>query len=223
MLQDPASGVPVAFVQGGLGNATSVPGVIDLGRNHPAQSIELLATSNAVLVRKNLHPDLVQEFVRILQQEHSGPGLLHKAGQFPTAIDPEYPMSEAAQRYYRQGPSLLQRLLSYWLTTHAERLLTLLAAVAALFPFFSYGPRIYRWYLKERMRSLYKRLRAVESRLPSQPAEAERQDMAAELDSLIHAARELKVPVRHSDLFFELQGDIQLVRRRLRELDAPAG
>jgi len=208
-----------------LERVTLPQGVVDLARSLPKQDIELLSTSNAVLVHEDLHEDLVQELVEVLRREHGQPSWLDRPGEFPKASDPEYPMSGAALRYYRQGPSLLQRLLPYWLTAHAERLLALLAASAALLPLLSQGPRLYRWYLRERMRGLYKRLRNLEAQLDALPGPDARQALRQELDALHRAVRQLQVPIRHSDLFFELLHGIQLVRRRLDErgmaTDAP--
>ncbi len=206
-----------------LERVTLPQGVVDLAQSLPAHDVELLSTSNAVLVRKDLHADLVQELVELLRREHDQPGWLDRPGEFPKASDPEYPMSEAALRYYRQGPGLLQRLLPYWLTAHAERLLALLAASAALLPMLSQGPRLYRWYLRERMRGLYKRLRALEAQLEALPGPMARQTLRQDLDALHRAVRQLQVPIRHSDLFFELLHGIQLVRRRLDETAAAAG
>ena len=205
-----------------LERVTLPQGVVDLARSLPRQDIELLSTSNAVLVREDLHQDLVQELVEVLRREHGQPSWLDRPGDFPKASDPEYPMAGAALRYYRQGPSLLQRLLPYWLTAHAERLLALLAASAALLPLLSQGPRLYRWYLRERMRGLYKRLRSLEAQLDALPGPGERQTLRQELDALHRAVRLLQVPIRHSDLFFELLHGIQLVRRRLDERGAAA-
>lgn len=201
-----------------LERVTLPQGVVDLGASLPARDIELLSTSNAVLVREDLHEDLVQELVEVLRREHGQPSWLDRPGDFPKASDPEYPMSGAALRYYRQGPNLLQRLLPYWLTAHAERLLTLLAAAAALLPLLSQGPRLYRWYLRERMRGLYKRLRGLESQLDGLPGPLTQQGVREELEALHRAVRQLQVPIRHSDLFFELLHGIELVRRRLDEL-----
>lgn len=203
-----------------LERVTLPQGVVDLGRSLPARDIELLSTSNAVLVREDLHEDLVQELVEVLRREHGQPGWLDRPGEFPRASDPEYPMSGAAQRYYRQGPGLLQRLLPYWLTAHAERLLALVAASAALLPLLSQGPRLYRWYLRERMRGLYKRLRGLEAQLDALPGAVDQHSLRKELDALHRAVRHLQVPIRHSDLFFELLHGIELVRRRLDEAGA---
>lgn len=201
-------------------NHLSLPqGVIDLERDLPPQDVQLLATTNALLVREDLHPDMIQLLARMLEEEHGQPGLFQRAGEFPTSTDPEYPMAEAARRYYRNGPSYLQRVLPYGYTAHLERAAALLMAGAALFfPLFNYLPRLYRWMLRERRRHLYRQLRDIEAQLHSPLEAALRDTLEQELDALERASRRLSVPLRHSDLFFELKNDIHLVRMRLRDL-----
>jgi len=133
--------------------------------------------------------------------------------------DPEYPMAAAALRYYKQGPSFLQRLLPLSMAVQVERMAALLLSAAALFfPLFNYAPRIYRWWIRERLHLPYRQLRAVEARLQEPISELDAARLLRELDALSDKVRQLGVPSRHSDLFFELQSDIQLVRMRLREL-----
>jgi TRAP transporter TAXI family solute receptor len=197
-------------------------GAIDLEHNKPMRDIELLATTNAVLVREELHPDLVQLLTRHLVAEHGQAGLFQRAGEFPLSSDPEYPMAPAALRYYKQGPSFLQRLLPLSMAVQVERLAALLLSAAALFfPIFNYAPRLYRWWIRERLHLPYRQLRALEARLQHRLDADEKADLLRELDALSDKVRQLGVPSRHSDLFFELQSDIQLVLMRLRE--SPAG
>jgi hypothetical protein len=56
-----------------------------------------------------------------MKEEHEGPGLFQRAGEFPTSFDPEYPMSQIAIDYYKNGPSLLPKYLPFWMTIYAQR------------------------------------------------------------------------------------------------------
>ena len=98
-------------------------GVIDFARNIPGTDMNLIGTTNAVLVRKDLHPHIVHILVKALSEEHRRPGLFERAGEFPTAIDPEFDVSDIAASYYKSGPSFLHGLLPFWLVTHVQRLL----------------------------------------------------------------------------------------------------
>ena len=72
-------------------------------------------------------------------------------------------MAEAAVDFYKNGPSFLKRYLPFWMVSHVQRLLAvLLAAGVIVYPLFNFAPKLYRWFLQDRMRKLYRRLRVVE-------------------------------------------------------------
>ena len=191
-------------------------GVIDFARNIPSTDVNLIGTTNAVLVRKDLHPHIVHLLVKALSEEHRKPGLFERAGEFPTAIDPEFDVSDIAASFYKNGPSFLHGLLPFWLVTHVQRLLAVSIAVAAiLFPVFSYAPKMYTWFVRERLRALYRRLRTIEADLQNDISAANLGALEAELESVDRAATILGVPMRHSELFFSLKVHIDLVRTRL--------
>src|SRR6185437_12370844 len=76
-------------------------GAVDLENNIPATNVNLIATTNAVVVHKNLHPELIYVLAQTIKAEHGEAGIFHRAGEFPTQTDPEYPMAEEALDYYK--------------------------------------------------------------------------------------------------------------------------
>jgi TRAP transporter TAXI family solute receptor len=191
-------------------------GVIDFEANIPAADVTLLATSNSVLVRKDLHPEIINLLARALVETHGQAGLFQRAGDFPTARDPEYPMADGVGEYYRNGPSLLHRYLPFWLTHYAQRLIALLVTlVAVIAPMFSYGPRLYLWFVRERTRRLYQRLRLVEKELQTKLTAARVAGLQGDLERIDRGATLLRIPLGHSDLFFSLKVHIDLIRTRL--------
>src|SRR5262249_9193373 len=97
-------------------------GVIDLEKNIPPADVSLIATTSAVVVRKDLHPALVYLLAQAMAEEHRGAGIFNRTGEFPTQIDPEFPMAEGAVDFYRNGPSLLNKYLPHWIIPHFQRL-----------------------------------------------------------------------------------------------------
>jgi hypothetical protein len=55
----------------------------------------VIATTNAVLVRDDIHPALIGLLAETMLKAHSESGLFQKVGDFPTQTDPEYPMGFA--------------------------------------------------------------------------------------------------------------------------------
>jgi TRAP transporter TAXI family solute receptor len=191
-------------------------GVIDFANRIPSTDVTLVGTTTAVLVRKDLHPEIVHLLAQALVEVHGGVDVFQRAGEFPTQIDPEYDFSESALDYYKNGPSFLNRHLPFWLTIHVRRMIAvLIALLAVMFPIINYAPRLYRWFVREQILKLYRRLRNVESGLQNEPSSFEVIELQRELDNIDRAASILWVPNRHSDLFFSFKIHINLIRTRL--------
>ena len=147
------------------------------------------------------------------------PGLFHKVGEFPTETDPEYPIAQGARDFYKSGPSFLNRYLPFWMTSYAQRVIAVLVAVIAIVvPVFNYAPRLFLWLIHERVRRLYRRLRIVDNTLLSGPNTSQVQALHSELESIARAAN--IVPMRSSELFFDLRSHIDRTRTHLASADA---
>lgn len=195
-------------------------GVIDLEKNIPARDINLIATTNAVLVRSDLHPELINLLAQAMQEVHTAPGLFQHVGEFPTHVDPEYTMSVSAREFYKNGPSFLYRHLPFWITNHVERALAvLLTIVAIIFPLFNYTPKLYLWIVRKRMAKLYRRLRIVEKELQTELSAVQAKTLMDELEDIDRAASFLGIPIGHLDLFFALKTHISLIRSHLVRVD----
>jgi hypothetical protein len=192
-------------------------GIVDLEKNIPRNDVNLIALTSVVLARENLHPEMIYLLAQTMKEEHSRGGIFHRAGEFPTQIDPDFPLAEEALDYYRNGPSFLQRYLPFWMINYAKRVAAILVtAIAIVIPLFTYTPRLYGWLLRLRMARLYRRLRAVDARLQNELTAAEISALQADLENIRRSATIL--PVRHSDLFFSLLMHIDRTRARLGEL-----
>lgn len=189
-------------------------GVIDLERNIPAADVTLIGTSSSVLVRDNVHPEIIGLLARALVEVHGEPGIFQQYGEFPTQSDPEYPMAESARDFYKNGPSFLQRYLPFWVTSYVRKILAVLVTVLAIaVPVFSYAPKLYLWVLRRHILKLYRELRVVETGLAPGASAARLADCQANLEEIERASSVL--PMRHSDLFFSLRTHIDLTRARL--------
>jgi len=185
-------------------------GAVDFGNNIPAADVSLIGTTNTVLVRNDLHPQIIILLARALMEVHGGAGLFERGGEFP-ANDPEYPMAESAVDFYKNGLGLFHHYLPIWVASYVQRLIALLlASIAIMLPAFSYSPRLYMWFAQQRLRKLYRRLRVVDNALQGEltvPEAEALQDDLAEIDQAASA-----VPMRDSDLFFIFQHHLDRTR-----------
>ena len=175
--------------------------VIEIDPPNPPNDVTLLATTGRVLIRDDVHPAIVQLLAQTMKEEHGGPGLFQRGGEFPMSIDPEYPMAQIAVDYYKDGPSLLPKYLPFWMAIYARRTIALLiATLAIVLPVFGFAPRLYGWFVQERLRKLYRRLRVVENEMHSELTAPQLEALQSDLVDIDRVAS--AVPMRHSDLYF---------------------
>jgi TRAP-type uncharacterized transport system substrate-binding protein len=189
-------------------------GVVQLDPPSPPNDITMVGTTAKVLIHDDLHPAIVQLLAQTLKEEHGGAGLFQRRGEFPEIDDPEYAVPSVAIEYYRNGPSLLAKYLPLWTTAYVQRTIAfLVAALAIVFPAFGFAPRLYEWFVRQRFRQLYQRLRAIESALQERLTATKAEALQAELDDIERST--ISVPVRHSDLYFMLRYHLDRTRSRL--------
>jgi len=191
-------------------------GLFDWERNIPATEVTIVATTLNVMVRKDFHPALIALLAQAMVETHNRPGIFQQAGEFPTLTDPEYPVSDIARDFYKDGPSFLNRYLPFWMTSYAKRTIAVLVtAFAIVLPLFNYVPKLYRWFIRERVLKLYRRLRIIEQGLHTELTTSQVIGLQQDLENIERAASILAVPNRFSDLFFSLKVHIDLTRTRL--------
>jgi hypothetical protein len=157
-----------------------------------------------------------------MKEEHDRGGLFQRLGEYPTSSDAEFPMSQIAVDYYKNGPSFLQGYLPFWMTIYAQRLIAfLVATLAIIFPVFGFAPRVFEWFTHEHVRRLYRRLRLVDKALEAQPNELQLDTLRSELADIDRAARDISL--HNSDLYFNLCYHLDRTRSRLAEAAQAAG
>ena len=192
-------------------------GVVDLARDLPPADMRLVAPTAMLLARGQLHPALVQLFVQAAQQVHGGAGWFQKKGEFPNAANTERPVAAEAQRVYRNGTPWLQRYLPFWLANLADRMwLALLGIGVVLIPLSRVLPPLYEFRIRSRVFRWYGQLREVEANLGQRDPAA----LLAELDRIEGHVGQVTVPLSHADELYALRSHIQMVRRRLGQLEA---
>jgi len=194
-------------------------GIVDLGRDIPAQDFHLIAPTATLVAREQLHPALVDLFVNAATTIHGGTGWFQQQGQFPSPRYTEIPVSKEAAKYYRDGPPFLQRYMSFWLANLFDRLWVVAVALAALIiPLSKVVPPLYVWRIRSRVYRWYGQLRAVEQALESaDPARGDevRADLLRRLDEIGRRVNHISIPLSYADALYGLRSHINFVRQRV--------
>jgi uncharacterized protein len=200
-------------------------GIVDLGRDIPSQDFHLIAPTATLVARENLHPALVDEFVKAATEIHGGAGWFQQQGQFPSPKYSEIPVAREAAKYYRDGPPFLQRYLSFWLANLFDRLWVVVVALAALvIPLSKIVPPLYVWRIRSRVYRWYGQLRAVEQALekeqemsaPPEHMDQVRADLLRRLDDIEARVNHISIPLAYADALYGLRSHINFVRQRVR-------
>ncbi|MFM0741986.1 TAXI family TRAP transporter solute-binding subunit [Paraburkholderia xenovorans] len=192
------------------------PGVLDLRHRIPPDTVHLISPTVEIVARTNLHPAISDLLIEAAQEVHGMPGLLQRAGEFPSPVAREYQISEDAQRYYKTGKSFLYRTLPFWLASIGDRTLVLLLPVAVLlFPAMRLIPALYRWRVRSRIYRYYGALIAIERGALANSTEDERKKLVEELDQIEASLNRLRMPLAYADAFYVLREHVGFVRDRL--------
>ncbi|WP_373990841.1 TAXI family TRAP transporter solute-binding subunit [Duganella sp. BuS-21] len=208
-----------------LTHVTLPQGIVDLGRNLPAEDYNLIAPTATLVAREDLHPALVDLFVQAASGIHSGAGWFQQQGQFPSAKYSEIPVDAEAAKFYKSGPPFLQRYMTFWLANFFDRMWVVVVALGALIlPLSKVIPPLYVWRIRSRVYRWYGQLRAVEQKVEEAqeaPEETRTQVYQAQLkrlDEIEDLVNQVSIPLSFADGLYGLRSHIQFVRKRIQFL-----
>jgi TRAP transporter TAXI family solute receptor len=199
-----------------LSAVTLLRGSVDIAADLPPRNVNMVAVTAHLVAREDFHPALVSVLLQAASKVHSGAGVFHKAGEFPSPRGGDFPLSEEAARYYKSGPPFLQRYLPFWVANLIERLLVLLVPlVAVVIPMMRIMPALYDWQIKRKIFRWYRDLKAVEIEMQDKARPVDAAVLLTRLDEIERGVAATRVPLTYWDYVYTLRGHIDLVRARL--------
>jgi uncharacterized protein len=193
-------------------------GAMDLRANRPPRETALLAPATTLVAGENFHPALAELLLSLARQIHSEPGLFEQAGDFPSPKFLDFPISDAAKRFFNSGPPLLQRYLPFWAADLIDRLkIILLPLITLVYPLFKLVPPTYDWRMRSRINRWYKDLQAIEEEIETRDPNADIAPKLDELDRLEANVGRLSVPLGYANPLYTLRSHIALLRDELRQ------
>jgi TRAP transporter TAXI family solute receptor len=192
-------------------------GAIDLAADLPSADTMLLAPAANLVVRQDFHPALAELLLIEARKIHGYAGVFEEAGEFPSRQHLDYPIADAAQRFFDSGPSFLQRYLPFWAANLVDRLkIMLLPLVALVYPLFRLIPPIYAWRMSSRVDHWYKELQSIEHGLKTGATRDELLRGLIDVDALEHKVRRLTMPDSYGNPLYTLREHIAMLREELR-------
>ncbi len=209
-LMNVAQAEAIAKTVPGLKHVVLWRGLISLSRDIPGTDIDLIASRNRLVVRKELHPALQYLLLEAMREVHSASGPFNRIGEFPAEQPNDLPLSPTAEAFYRSGPTFWQRYTSFWLTSLLNRIVFfVIPVVVVLIPVLGFASRLYRWLYVRRLHRLHRALGNLERELAHGADGSRSVEYQARITEIESAVRSLRLPRR-----FEV--DLQRLRVHLR-------
>jgi hypothetical protein len=147
---------------------------------------------------------------------HGRGSLLQRAGEFPSPMDHDFPISDDAARYYKSGKSFVYRQFPFWLASLADRLIVLVVPLAVLLiPAVRLVPSLYGWRIRSRIYRRYGQLMALERESQQLLDPQHAREMLERIGVIETAVINLKLPASFADEAYVLRQHIDFVRARL--------
>ncbi len=188
-------------------------GSLDLVRDLPGEDVALVAPTANLVAKERLHPAIAYLFLQAAREVHGGPGPFHRIGEFPSPGSVDFPLSSAAERFYRSGPPFLQRYLPFWAATLVDRLFVLLLPLFAVaVPLFRVVPGLYAWRVRRKVYRWYGELKFLEEEVQNRPKGDAATRELARLAEIEAEVSDLRVPLGFAHEAYTLRVHIKLVR-----------
>lgn len=193
-------------------------GRLDLKRNIPATDHHLIATTNELIVRDNLHPTIVTLLMQAAHEINGKESTFAKRGEFPSFQGSGISESEQASLYYEKGPPFLMNHLPFWLAEFIHRTVFFLLPILVIaLPLLRYIPILWEQGIRERINVIYTDIEDLEQELTASYDPTRTAEYMARLDRIEHAALKISHSRQQAQNYFNMRGHIQYVRDRLAE------
>ena len=199
-----------------LARMTLPQGTIDIERVIPSNDVQLIGTKAKILIRNDLHPEIVQLLLQTMKEVHGGADLFHRSGEYPNASDSEYTVAPTAIDFYKNGPSFMQRHLPLWLSVHLQRAIAILVTGIAIgLPLLHFVPQGYNWMTRRRLLQWYAQLKALEASFDATESHRHLLEKQAEIERIEDAVRTINFPLTFFDQVYNLRNHIDIVRQKI--------
>ena len=195
-------------------------GVIDLTRDLPRRDVQLIAPVANLVATRELHDAFIPLLLEAAISTHEAGGLVSDPGKQPSLNGSEFTPNAVARHYLKYGPSFFQKYLGFWIASLIDRAkIMLVPLVVLLIPLVKLAPPVYRWRIRSRIYRWYALLRGIDQALRTARVD-ELQEFAKKLSAVEWELVEVSVPLSYMEEFYHLRLHIDLVRRRLEQLQA---
>jgi TRAP-type uncharacterized transport system substrate-binding protein len=189
-------------------------GTVSTAPDIPDRDVRMIGTAASLVVREDTHPALQNLLLMAAHSIHQELTWTQHEGEFPISKPSWYPLSHEAERFYRQGPSVKNQAVPFWLVNFFERMWMALISILAIMATLSrILPSLYTFQIRSGIFRWYADLRQIESALTlgKVPLAVLRQN----LDEIESQVSKMTVPLARAHDLYALRSHIALVGQRI--------
>ncbi|HVS34777.1 MAG TPA: TAXI family TRAP transporter solute-binding subunit [Gemmataceae bacterium] len=207
-----------------MSDLTLPQGLVNLGKNVPAENISLLAPTAMLVTRKDVNPDLIPLLLTVAAHINGKASEFANPGEFPSASYTDIPVSPDAETYYKSGPPLLQRYLPFWLASLVDRLkVMLLPLIMLLLPLFRAAPPLVRWRTRRKIYRWYSDLREIDRKMAEGLSGAKLDAELARLRDISKQVAAVEVPLSYMEEFYHLRMHLAMLQEQMEKRKTQQG
>lgn len=203
--------------------ATIPSGAVSLAPVRPSTPQQVLALQARLVISPDLHPAMINRLTMAAKELHAKRDIITSRGAFPTIEGTGMPVNNIARQLIQEGPSAWHNLLPYWMAAQLNRaLLLMLPILLFMVPLFRLVPMIYSYFRGWQVWQHYPQIRSIEEELTFQKGTLDLLEMDRQLELVDHKISRLKLPAAYRQAAYDARLHIDLVRKRIKQLDAPS-
>jgi hypothetical protein len=194
-------------------------GTIDLVDEAPRSDVTLLATEANLVVRSDLHPDILRLLAFAAVDVSSPGGFFAERNYFPNTNKTDLPVSKEGETYLQRiknGEFMLDRYLPFWASAMFDRYLLFVLPLLLIFlPLLARTPLLYQVDMRRKVNRWYKDVYRIERQVDALDV-SEINAAIAELERIDGILRqELMVSNEYMPNLYALRTHIDYVIRQL--------
>ena len=128
--------------------------------------MKLVAPSVNLVVRNDLHPDIVRLLAFAAYDLSSPGGFFAARKEFPSTLNADLPISKDGEAYLSRimnNDFMLDNYLPFWAAALFDRyLLFVLPFLLIVLPMLARSPLLYQFYMRRKVNRWYKEIRKIE-------------------------------------------------------------
>jgi TRAP-type uncharacterized transport system substrate-binding protein len=185
----------------------------NLQNNIPPQDIKTIGVSAELVAQKGINPAITGLILAVISKTQSSRSIFQKENEYPNDRELTFSQNEDSERYFRNGPSFLNKYLPFWAAVWGDRILKILIPILAiLIPVIKFYPQIIEFTTKQKLQAIYQELHQIEYDVEMHK---DKQILKERLTAIEMKATSLHLPELDTKSIYDLRENIQFVKEQL--------